>query len=188
MHKMKTVFGNKVDGVSNRSCSQITRQLHSNYNLRRTKYRSDIASSEKDSVFPDFSMATIYTNKPRDYYFLSPSRYTRPLAASSSAISDESFYMTQKHFKSSNIPTSPSCTCIRSKSLEDVRTVISSTWKDDTDEYVIKEPYKNSDYSPVENHLGLRKRLCPSRGSMETLNKPLRYKQTFGIANYDVRC
>lgn len=86
-------------------------------------------SSSKGSTYSDFSGLSAYSNKSRDYYFLSPS-YRSAGAPTPSNHAD--LYLNRERPRQIRNPNaSPACPCSRSRSLEDVRTEVVTEWEDD---------------------------------------------------------
>ncbi|XP_022832367.1 WD repeat-containing protein 47 isoform X3 [Spodoptera litura] len=88
-------------------------------------------SSSKGSTYSDFSGMSAYSNKSRDYYFLSPS-YRSAGAPTPSGHGD--LYGVRdrpRQLRNPNPSPPAACPCSRSRSLEDVRTEVVTEWEDD---------------------------------------------------------
>lgn len=86
-------------------------------------------SSSKGSTYSDFSGLSAYSNKSRDYYFLSPSYRS---AGAPTPNNHADLYLNRERPRQIRNPNaSPACPCSRSRSLEDVRTEVVTEWEDD---------------------------------------------------------
>ncbi|XP_021193991.1 WD repeat-containing protein 47 isoform X4 [Helicoverpa armigera] len=88
-------------------------------------------ASSKGSTYSDFSGMSAYSNKSRDYYFLSPSY--RSAGAPTPSGHGDLYGVRERPRQLRNPNPSPpaACPCSRSRSLEDVRTEVVTEWEDD---------------------------------------------------------
>lgn len=111
----------------------ISRQSQPNFYFRPPDpmdLRNFKTSSSKGSTYSDFSGLSAYSNKSRDYYFMSP---TYRSAGAPVPSSHGELYERERPRQLRNPIPSPSapCPCNRSRSLEDVRTDVVTEWEDD---------------------------------------------------------
>lgn len=92
-------------------------------------------SSSKGSTYSDFSGLSAYSNKSRDYYFLSPSYRS---AGAPTPGNHADLYLGREKPRQIRHPNpapaasaAAPCPCSRSRSLEDVRTDVVTEWEDD---------------------------------------------------------
>ncbi|XP_034839253.1 WD repeat-containing protein 47 isoform X3 [Maniola hyperantus] len=141
-----------VDAPPFRPWPPLSRQAQPNFYFRPPDPmdpRNFKTSSSKVSTYSDFSAMSAYSNKSRDYYFLSPS-YRSAGAPTPSNHAD--LYVSRERPRQIRHPntthphtahpntsnpntshpnTSPACPCNRSRSMEDVRTEVVTEWEDD---------------------------------------------------------
>ncbi|KAJ2954058.1 hypothetical protein O0L34_g2271 [Tuta absoluta] len=119
----------------------LSRQAQPNFYFRPPDpmdMRNFKTSSSKGSTYSDFSGMSAYSNKSRDYYFLSPS-YRSAGAPTPSGHAD--LYLQRErprqlrhphpHPSGAGAAAAVVCPCSRSRSLEDVRTDVVTEWEDD---------------------------------------------------------
>lgn len=112
----------------------LTRQAQPNFYFRPPDpidVRNFKTASSKGSTYSDFSGMSAYSNKSRDYYFLSPSYRS---AGAPTPSSHPDFYHGRekpRHLRHPNPAPTAACPCSRSRSLEDVRTEVVTEWEDD---------------------------------------------------------
>lgn len=129
-------------------------------------------SSSKGSTYSDFSGISAYSNKTRDYYFLSPSYRSAPGAPSSSNHGD--IYIGRERPRQirhpNPAPVSTVCPCSRSRSLEDVRTDIVTEWEDDDENgNRIVAPATKFNRNSYKSNTVFQKQSYLTRHSMENL-------------------
>ncbi|XP_059062997.1 WD repeat-containing protein 47 [Achroia grisella] len=111
----------------------LARQPQPNFYFRPPdpmELRNFKTASSKGSLYSDFSAMSAYSNKSRDYYFLSPSYRS----AGAPTPSHADLYLSRerpRHLRHPNPATPSECPCSRSRSLEDVRTDVVTEWEDD---------------------------------------------------------
>ncbi|XP_041986208.1 WD repeat-containing protein 47 isoform X3 [Aricia agestis] len=126
-------------------------------------------SSSKGSTYSELSAMSAYSNKSRDYYFLSPS-YRSAGAPTPSA---QELYLNRERARPSRParPPSPACPCARSRSLEDVRTEVVTEWEDDDENgNRIVAPATKFNRPTYKTNTELQKQGFLARRSMENLN------------------
>lgn len=128
-------------------------------------------SSSKGSTYSDFSGMSAYSNKSRDYYFLSPS-YRPAVAPSLNNHAD--LYLGRERPRQTRhpnpAPASTVCPCSRSRSLEDVRTDIVTEWEDDDENgNRIVAPATKFNRNSYKSNTVFQKQGYHTRHSMENL-------------------
>lgn len=126
-------------------------------------------ASSKGSTYSDFSAMSAYSNKARDYYFLSPSYRRAPDAAGSHA----ELYLGSERLRQLRHPTPApapaACPCSRSRSLEDVRDVVTEWEDDDENGNRIVAPATKFNRSSYKSNAAFHKQGFLSHHSMENL-------------------
>jgi hypothetical protein len=111
----------------------LTRQAQPNFYFRPPDLdlRNFKTSSSKGSTYSDFSGMSAYSNKSRDYYFLSPSY--RSAGAPTPSNHGDFYHVREKsrHIRHPNPAPPVVCPCSRSRSLEDIRAEVVTEWEDD---------------------------------------------------------
>lgn len=126
-------------------------------------------TSSSKSTYSDFSAMSAYSNKSRDYYFLSPS-YRSAGAPTPSNHAD--LYLSRERQRQIRNPsaTSPACPCSRSRSLEDVRTEVVTEWEDDDENgNRIVAPATKFNRTTYKTNPSFEKQNFLTRHSMENL-------------------
>lgn len=152
----------------------LVRQGHPNFYFRPPDpmdLRNFKTSSSKGSTYSDFSGMSAYSNKSRDYYFLSPSY--RPAAAPPLS-NHADLYLGRERLRQTRhpnpAPTSTVCPCSRSRSLEDVRTDIVTEWEDDDENgNRIVAPATKFNRNSYKSNTVFQKQGYHTRHSMENL-------------------
>ncbi|XP_038216622.1 WD repeat-containing protein 47 isoform X3 [Zerene cesonia] len=151
----------------------LTRQVQPNFYFRPPdpmETRNFKTSSSKGSTYSDFSAMSAYSNKSRDYYFLSPSY--RSAGAPTPNTAD--LYLNRERPRQLRNPkaTSPACPCSRSRSLEDVRTDVVTEWEDDDENgNRIVAPATKFSRSAYKANASFQKHSFLTRHSMENLTE-----------------
>lgn len=113
----------------------LTRQAQSSFYFRppdAMDLRNFKTASSKGSTYSDFSGMSAYSNKSRDYYFLSPSYRSAGTPTPSGHMEVYAARERQRQARAHQNPSpSTACPCSRSRSLEDVRTEVVTEWEDD---------------------------------------------------------
>ncbi|XP_032527958.1 WD repeat-containing protein 47 isoform X3 [Danaus plexippus] len=150
----------------------LSRQAHPNFYFRPPDpmdARNFKTSSSKSSAYSDFSGMSAYSNKSRDYYFLSPS-YRSAGAPTPSNHAD--LYLSRersRQIRTANA-SSPACPCSRSRSLEDVRTEVVTEWEDDDENgNRIVAPATKFNRTTYKTNATFEKQNFMTRHSMENL-------------------
>lgn len=153
----------------------LSRQTQSNFYFRPPDpmdLRNFKTASSKGSTYSDFSGMSAYSNKSRDYYFLSPS-YRSAGAPTPSGHTELYARERPRQLRNPNpSPTSPSaaCPCSRSRSLEDVRTEIVTEWEDDDENgNRIVAPATKFNRTSYKTNSSIQKQGYLTRHSMENL-------------------
>ncbi|XP_022116120.1 WD repeat-containing protein 47 isoform X3 [Pieris rapae] len=150
----------------------LSRQVQPNFYFRPPdpmETRNFKTSSSKGSTYSEFSAMSAYSNKSRDYYFLSPS-YRSAGAPTPSNTAD--LYLNRDRPRQLRNPkaTSPACPCSRSRSLEDVRTEVVTEWEDDDENgNRIVAPATKFSRSAYKMNATFQKQNFLTRHSMENL-------------------
>ncbi|XP_023941149.2 WD repeat-containing protein 47 isoform X6 [Bicyclus anynana] len=149
----------------------LSRQAQPNFYFRPPDPmdpRNFKTSSSKGSTYSDFSAMSAYSNKSRDYYFLSPS-YRSAGAPTPSNHAD--LYVNRERPRQIRHPnTSPACPCSRSRSLEDVRTEVVTEWEDDDENgNRIVAPATKFNRTSYKTNTTFEKQSFLTRHSMENL-------------------
>lgn len=155
----------------------LSRQPQPNFYFRPPDpmdLRNFKTSSSKGSTYSDFSGMSAYSNKSRDYYFLSPS-YRSAGAPTPSSHAD--LYGRERARLPRNpvpAPAAAACPCSRSRSLEDVRTDVVTEWEDDDENgNRIVAPATKFNRTSYKSNTTFQKQGFFSRHSMENLvDKP----------------
>lgn len=114
----------------------LSRQAQPNFYFRPPDpidARNFKTSSSKGSTYSDFSGMSAYSNKSRDYYFLSPSYRSSGAPTPGTPGNHAELYTGRerpRQLRNPN-PSPPACPCSRSRSLEDVRAEVVTEWEDD---------------------------------------------------------
>ncbi|VVC94344.1 unnamed protein product [Leptidea sinapis] len=150
----------------------LSRQVQPNFYFRPPdpmEARNFKTSSSKGSTYSEFSAMSAYSNKSRDYYFLSPSY--RSAGAPTPSNSADLYVNRERHRQLRNPKaTSPSCPCSRSRSLEDVRTEVVTEWEDDDENgNRIVAPATKFNRSSHKTNAPFQKQNLLTRHSMENL-------------------
>ncbi|CAK1554191.1 unnamed protein product [Leptosia nina] len=148
----------------------LSRQVQPNFYFRPPDIdtRNFKTASSKGSTYSDFSAMSAYSNKSRDYYFLSPSYRSAGAPTPSSA----ELYLSRERPRQLRNPkaTSPACPCSRSRSLEDVRTEVVTEWEDDDENgNRIVAPATKFSRSAYKMNTTFQKQNYHTRHSMENL-------------------
>ncbi|XP_014366525.1 WD repeat-containing protein 47 isoform X3 [Papilio machaon] len=151
----------------------LSRQAQPNFYFRPPDpidVRNYKTSSSKGSTYSDFSGVSAYSNKSRDYYFLSPS-YRSAGAPTPGSYADSYINRDRPRQLRHPNPASPAaCPCSRSRSLEDVRTEIVTEWEDDDENgNRIVAPATKFNRSPYKVNTTFQKQGFLTRHSMENL-------------------
>ncbi|KAI5640323.1 hypothetical protein NE865_07248 [Phthorimaea operculella] len=159
----------------------LSRQAQPNFYFRPPDpmdMRNFKTSSSKGSTYSDFSGMSAYSNKSRDYYFLSPS-YRSAGAPTPSGHAD--LYLQRERPRQLRHPhPHPSgaggaaatvvCPCSRSRSLEDVRTDVVTEWEDDDENgNRIVAPATKFNRTSYKANTAFQKQGFLTRHSMENL-------------------
>ncbi|XP_028164353.1 WD repeat-containing protein 47 isoform X2 [Ostrinia furnacalis] len=151
----------------------LSRQVQPNFYFRPPDpmdLRNFKTASSKGSTYSDFSAMSAYSNKSRDYYFLSPS-YRSAGAPTPSSHSDYYHGREKPRHIRHPIPAPPAaCPCSRSRSLEDVRTEVVTEWEDDDENgNRIVAPATKFNRTSYKTNTTFQKQGFLTRHSMENL-------------------
>lgn len=168
---MKSKPTHYVD-VPYRPWPPLSRQTQSNFYFRPPDpmdLRQFKTSSSKGSTYSDFSGMSAYSNKSRDYYFLSPSYRS----AGAPTPSHSELYGARerpRQLRNPNSSPSTACPCSRSRSLEDVRTEVVTEWEDDDENgNKIVAPATKFNRTSYKANSQMQKQGYLTRHSMENL-------------------
>ncbi|XP_045458556.1 WD repeat-containing protein 47 [Melitaea cinxia] len=149
----------------------LSRQVQPNFYFRPPDPMDarNFKTTSSKSTYSDFSAMSAYSNKSRDYYFLSPS-YRSAGAPTPSNHAD--LYLSRERQRQIRNPsaTSPACPCSRSRSLEDVRTEVVTEWEDDDENgNRIVAPATKFNRTTYKTNPSFEKQNFLTRHSMENL-------------------
>lgn len=172
----------------------LARQGHPNFYFRPPDpmdLRNFKTSSSKGSTYSDFSGMSAYSNKSRDYYFLSPSYRSAGAPTSSNQADPYLGREIPRQIRHPNAaPTSTVCSCSRSRSLEDVRTDIVTEWEDDDENgNRIVAPATKFNRNSYKSNTVFQKQGYLTRHSMENLvDRPPQVLPPKRISAFQVIC
>lgn len=127
-------------------------------------------ASSKGSTYSDFSGMSAYSNKSRDYYFLSPSYRSAGAPTPSGHADLYGVRERPRQLRNPNPSPTAACPCSRSRSLEDVRTEVVTEWEDDDENgNRIVAPATKFNRTAYKTNTAFQKQGFLTRHSMENL-------------------